>query len=84
MALTIAKGKCTLSKSKCHQLWPCFLFVDDEAMEKALEATTQHGKIVSLGHIIRNKFKSPHPANDASHHHELIATQTVFAVELAL
>ena len=63
-SLVIAKGERKLSDSKYVQLKPCFLFKPKEIIERTLEATTQFGRSILSGPIIRYKMRSPFPANN--------------------
>ena len=58
---------------------PCFLFKPKEVIEHTLEATTQYGRSILSGPIMRNKFKSPFPACNVFRRHEAVATDTIKA-----
>ena len=82
--LSINANERKLSENKCKQLRPCFLYNSKEVIERTLEATTQCGRSILSGPLMRNTCRSPFPANDVLRRHEPVATDTAKASVAAI
>ena len=68
-----------VTQARYDALRPSFLYQSKETLEKTLSSTTQYATTSISGPIIRNKYKSPFPANNVIRRHEPTATDTFFA-----
>ena len=71
--LSINTNERKLSDNKYEQLRPCFLYNSKEVIERTLEATTQYGRSILSGPLMRNTHRSPFPTNNVLCRHEPVA-----------
>ena len=82
--LSVNANERKLSDNKYKELRPCFLYNSKEVIERTLEATTQYGRSILSGPLMRNTYRSPFPANNVLRRHEPVATDTVKASVAAI
>ena len=73
-----------ITHKRYDKLKPMFLNAKKEVVERALEATTQHGKTILATNSIKNALKSRFPANNVRRRHESVCTDMVHSDTPAL
>ena len=73
------RTKRALSKRRCHELRPMFLYRNKESIERTLEATAQHGRTSLSAPNVKQPCKPPFPACNVRRRHESVSTDAAFS-----